>query len=157
MVECWLAIDPGHATGWSRWTLDGTGAPLERTAFGLVRGGVLGLLEGIDEMLEGVDLVVCEQFSLDSRTKVPNMEPMLIEGALIAECRRRGIEIVWQPNTAKRQVPDAALKAAGLWLTGKDVAWRDGDDVNDSARHAIAHALWIDHQPTARWIHPPQA
>lgn len=155
MVEQWVAIDPGVATGWSRWVLDGD-APLERVEYGLIQGGVLGVLESIDELLFSADVLVCERFELDSRTAVPDLEAKLIEGALIAECRRRALEVVWQPNTAKRQVPDAALKDAGLWLTGADVGWKDGNDVNDSARHAIAHALWLDHQPTARWIHPPR-
>lgn len=159
MLERWLGIDPGKATGWSIWC-HREDAPLQRESFGVVTNGVYGVAEALGGLTYGVDVVICEKFDLDSRTKSPGLEPKLIEGALILHCWQRGVELVFSRKDQKARVKDAAIKAAGLWVKGRAVDWTDGRDVNDSTKHVLAYALDQEvhqqAQPTARWLFPPR-
>lgn len=149
-TETLLAFDLGEANGWSYWTLSST-TPITRLDYGLVPGGLNGLLDWLEVHLSPLNpsYVVCEKFETDGRpgsiVGVPG------EGAVAALARvQLGIEVDWQTNVYKRQVSDDDLRAAGLWLTAKadGIPWKDADDVNDSQRHALAWAKTRDHQPT---------
>ena len=161
MLERWISIDPGGATGWSVWAIDqfDEDMPITREAFGVVSGGLHGLRERLDMLMVGIDLVICESFELDA-TAAPDLTPKLIEGALMLETWRRGLELVFSHRSQKARVKDEALKRVDLWITGKPVGWEDGRDVNDSSKHALAHALDLEAdaraQPTTRWLYPPR-
>jgi len=156
-----LALDPGKVTGWSLWAYDPAkkGHAL-RLNYGLVPDGVQGFITwwNTDRPIP-VSRVVCEKFSLDQRTKSPDLTPTYIEGALLALC---SVPITWQPTSAKRKVQDAVLKRTpvngnqvSLWLTGSDKKIRHSDarDVNDSQIHALAYLKGV-HRPTAEWLFP---
>lgn len=154
MTDVILAIDPGLATGWSTWAYDPE-RPLMRLDYGLVQGGVAGWIEWMTSTLGLLrpDVTVCESFKLDGRTKFPEVEPLRIEGALLAVYDALSLpSVIWQPNSTKVQVQDAVLKRTGFWLTGKDVGWADARDVNDSQIHALAYVKLLeettDLQPT---------
>lgn len=149
-----LSIDPGEATGWSAWYVPDD-EPMVRFDYGLVRGGLPGFVKWWASIGHAIvdaprDVVVCEKFELGGDVRFPNVEPLRIEGALFALSARR---VVWQKRTDKAQVPDLLLREHGLWLTGKDVDWEDGRDVNDAQVHAL---IWgkFDHMPTLEGYWP---
>jgi hypothetical protein len=134
-----LSLDPGQATGWSSWVVPDD-APMLRTGYGLVPGGIVGFTKWWWKagrvLCDGPhDVLVCERFE---------QEPVKIEGLVYGTAPNR---VIWQRNDVKPQVPDALLKEHGLWITGKPVGWKDGQDVNDAQRHALAWGKF-DHLPT---------
>lgn len=155
MVETWLALDPGGATGWSIWRFEDD-APLERVAYGVISGGLDGFKERCDDLFIGVDRAVCERFRLDARTESPDLEAVQVEGAVALACHQGGIPLHWSPTARKAALFDSVLKRLGLWVAPKDIEWEDGRDVNDSAKHALTLALLdLEHEPTLRWVYPP--
>lgn len=156
MAERWLTLDPGGATGWSKWRRE-EGKHPERTAIGTVAGGVLGFIDHLDALLESIDCVICEAFNLDDRTEDPDVQAVHVEGALILACVQRGIPLHWSPTSRKAAIRNDVLKQLGLWVTGRDVHHGKGDHANDSQRHALAYALLtLECQETARWLYPPR-
>jgi hypothetical protein len=132
-----LSIDPGKVTGWSLWTWSKT-QPLERVKYGVIPGGVYGFIEWWRRIEPEPDEIVFERFFLgDDFVNDRTMQASLIEGALLA-------------RVDKRAVPDRVLKVHGLWLTGTEVDWEDGRDVNDTQIHALAWAKRQEHEPTLR-------
>jgi hypothetical protein len=147
-----LAIDPGKATGVSLWNYE-PDAPFERINYWLVQNGSKGFRDWFREADFGVAVIVCESFKPDGRTKAPDLNPVRVETVLEVLW---GDDVIFQPNTMKTNVPDALLKKHGLWVTGADVDWVDGRDVNDSQIHALAYAKSIHHVPTIRKYWPDE-
>lgn len=52
------------------------------------------------------------------------------------------------PAQAKGLVKDAALKNLGWWLTGKDVGYKDANDVRDAFRHLV---YYLVHEMHHKW------
>lgn len=52
------------------------------------------------------------------------------------------------PAQAKGLVKDAVLKSLGWWLTGKDVGYKDANDVRDAFRHLV---YYLVHQMRHKW------
>ena len=62
---------------------------------------------------------------------------------------------VMRLRSDKHFVPDAVLKANGLWFTGKQVNHTDGRDANDAIIHAISWlAFKMNHRPTLERYFP---
>jgi hypothetical protein len=149
-----LAIDPGLATGWSAWIVPDD-EPMQRYAYGLIQHGVDGFNRWFQthgrSYVDGPhDVLVCEKFELGGDVRFPDVEPLRIEGVLIA---LSPVRVRWQLRTMKAQVEDERLKAHRLWVTGKDVGWTDGRDVNDSQIHALAWGKF-EHYPTLQGYWP---
>jgi hypothetical protein len=159
MTDSLLALDPGKVTGWSLWTLDDD-FPMTRLEYGLAKGGIDGFISFMELRL-GIwrpDIIVCEHFDLDGRTRYPDLTPRDCEGALRAMVSALGLEVVWQNTDMKALCRDQTLKDHGLWLTGSDPAIRHDDarDVNDSQVHALAYAKASGHEPTVALYWPEQ-
>lgn len=157
MTEIVLAIDPGGATGWSQWIYDPEFS-IQRVDYGLIPGGVEGFNHWLISRAStwpSIDHVICESWRLAGDAKNPDLEALEVIGALKLQCLQRGVpEPHFQHRSDKAQVSDEKLKEAGLWLTGLDVGWTDGRDVNDSAIHAILWAKLQDHLPTIEKFFP---
>jgi hypothetical protein len=145
-----LAIDPGWATGVSRWTIPDDG-PIEREAYWLLKNGPDGFDQFWVDFSEWTDIVVCESYLSDGRAPVPDPNALHIEGYLMGVWGRD--EVVWQRNAAKVTVGDKLLKQHGFWLTGKQVGWKDARDVNDSQLHALSWAM-SNHRPSQSYFWP---
>lgn len=149
-----LAIDPGFATGVSLWRVP-EDEPIERMAYWLIQNGPDGFDEfwtngsGILDYIWDNLTVVCEKFIQDGRTPRVDPNALQIEGYLMGAW---GInEVTWQRNGAKASIPDRFLRQHGFWLTGKQVGWKDADDVNDSQRHAL-HWAMNNHRPSQEFF-----
>jgi hypothetical protein len=148
-VKLLLSLDPGKVTGWSLWTWDHVNA-LERVKYGVIPEGIYGFIAWWHRTNPRVDAIVFERFFLgDDFVNDRTMQASLIEGALLALVPP-AFPTYFQRRVDKRAVPDHVLKQHGLWLTGTQVGWEDGRDVNDSQIHALAWAKRQEHEPTLR-------
>jgi hypothetical protein len=157
VTDTLLTFDPGKTTGWSLWCFD-EDHPLQRLEYGLIKGGVHGFADWIEQHL-GVmrpDVLICEKWDRDGRQFGRAEFSLPIEGLLIGACRALGLEITWQGTDMKALCKDSVLRASGLWLYGKDpeIDWEDARDVNDAQIHALAWAKAHGHEPTTSLFWP---
>jgi len=150
--ETIVAYDPGLVTGVAQGVFSDT-EPLR------VLGGIAltydEILEGFDDMTQvKFDHVVSEKFiARTDNPFVPDLTPVRVEGILDLAYER---DINWRLRTKKSQVPDSILKEHGIWMTGKDVDWTDGRDVNDAIIHMIGYVAFdLRHVPTIREYFQP--
>src|SRR5690606_28717084 len=128
-TENWQTIvtyDPGKVTGIAEgvfsdnealFVLDTLAVPYEE-----LRDSFPFLLE-VEK-----DHVVAEVFTLrTNNTFAADLTGVRVEGLL--DLAYQG-DVHWRDRTTKEQVPDEVLKEHGLWVTGSDVDWEDGRDVN---------------------------
>jgi len=161
MTKRLVAIDPGKATGVSVWRVPGD-EPIERIDYKLIQGGADGFIEWMLFEPEDADIFVVEQFIQDGRTPRVDPNALQIEGflkgyELVQKDKEHPIwEFHWQRNAAKGIVGDKVLKQHGYWLTGKQVGWTDGRDVNDSQLHALYWAK-LNHRPSLEYYFPKKA
>ena len=135
----WIeAYDPGKTTGYAHFKIIQDG-PLELVACGQIEGGIYGFLER--SIPEDPDIVIAEQFILDGRTPNPDLEPLKIEGVLIADAFALEHELIFQRNNFKAHVTDDKLKEIGWYQKGQPHA-------NDAIRHGLAWAKTQRHMPT---------
>ena len=135
----WIeAYDPGQTTGFAYFKLV-EDQPLELINSGQLEGGVHGFLER--HIPDDPDIVIAEQFVLDGRTVKPDLEPLKIEGVLIADAYALEHELVFQRNNFKAHVTDELLKRIGWYSPGKPHAM-------DAVRHGLAWAKTNRHMPT---------
>lgn len=156
-----IAIDPGQMTGVFVGGYSET-EPLERTAYAQIPGGLAGFSEWLSHKFEvGYiwDTIVSEKFStrpMSRQYKLEELEPIRIEGMLAWVFEQ---EIVWQApakmvlrqgstQAERKRKSDDVLRDGGLWLTGKDVDYKDANDANAAAKHALAYMRSIKHAPT---------
>jgi hypothetical protein len=151
--ESIVSYDPGLVTGVAQGVFSDT-EPLR------VLGGVAltydEIIEGFSNLLEvKFDHVVSEKFvARTDNSFVPDLTPVRVEGILDLAYER---DINWRLRTKKAQVPDSILKEHGLWVTGKDVDWTDGRDVNDAIIHMLGYVAFdLRHAPTLREYFQPQ-
>ena len=130
------ALDPGLTTGWALLELDDK-HPMELFDCGQIKDGVEGVLA---RKFLDIDILISEQFVLDGRTVKPELEPLRIEGVLMAEAYGLGHQLIFQRNNFKKHVDDAKLKEIGWYQKGMPHA-------NDAIRHALAWAK-LNHRPT---------
>lgn len=156
MTETLLSFDPGQVTGWSLWAFD-DGHAFQRLEFGLIKGGLDGVLDWIERHLGLLrpSLTLVERFNPDLGDANKDYEAMLIMGALKAACRALGIDLEFQDIDMKALCRDEVLKVHGLWIDGPEVDHTDGRDVNDSEINALAWAKAHDHEPTVALYWPP--
>lgn len=155
-----IAIDPGQMSGYFIGHY-GPNTPLARTEFGMVPGGFEGIADIIANGLDGLehfDVVVCEKFStrpMSRQYKLEELEPIRIEG-LVSWLRP---DTVWQApammvlrqgdtQAQRKRNSDDVLRRGNLWLTGTDVSYKDANDANAAAKHALAYMRSIKHAPT---------
>lgn len=131
------AYDPGKTTGYAYFRVPHD-APMELKQVGQIPDGVMGFIDR--DIWDDADIVVAEQFILDGRTVKPELEPLKIEGVLIADAYSLQHELVFQRNNFKKHVTDEKLKEVGWYQKGMPHA-------NDAIRHALAWAK-INHRPT---------
>jgi hypothetical protein len=135
-----LALDPGETTGATLWTFTET-KPIALLSTFQIAEGILGFMKHAE--LDKTNIVVSEKFVLDGRTPNPNVTPLLIEGALIAQQKYYPYKLTFQRNNFKKHVSDDLLKENDLWAAGYPHAM-------DSAKHALAYMKTIRHMPTLR-------
>lgn len=139
-----LTIDPGYATGIALgWYSSIEGYVLHDKW--LVPGGAAGFadwwkingyfMRNFDKVIEGF-------INHDGPADLVSVEVIgWIKGERISVDE-------YQPPSDKHQCPDRVLKDHHLWVTGSDVVWTDGRDVNDAIIHAIAYLKKKRHLPT---------
>lgn len=155
-----IAIDPGQMSGvFMGWFDDSV--PLTRMSFIQMPGGLAGMEQVIRDLggdLKQFDVVVSEKFStrpMSRQYKLEELEPIRIEG-MIQWLRS---DTVWQApakmvlrqgstQAERKRKSDDVLRDGGLWLTGKDVDYKDANDANAAAKHALAYMRSIKHAPT---------
>jgi hypothetical protein len=150
-----VAIDPGQSSGvvWGCFSEDDA---FVRIGYAQVTGGLAGLkrfmLETFWEHQDWTfDHLVVEKFKtrpLARNYKLAELEPIRIEGWL------DDYVTAWQwpeqRGWGRGGVAHAeeVLRAKGLWLTGKDVGFRDADDCNAAQMHMLAYLRNMGHIPT---------
>jgi len=89
---------------------------------------------------------ICESFEARTDNKFsPDLTGVRVEGVLDLMYP----SLIRRSRTKKEQVPDEVLKEHGLWVTGKDVSWEDGRDVNDAIIHMLGFVAFdLKHKPT---------
>lgn len=93
-----------------------------------------------------VDVVVSEQFDLRPSNKfTADLTPVKVNAVL--DWFVDGIHYQ-TPAQAKGLVKDATLKNLGWWLTGKDVNYKDANDVRDAFRHLV---YYLVHDLKHKW------
>lgn len=155
-----IAIDPGQMSGVFIGKFDEV-SQLRRLGYAQVPGGFAGIAEWFDSQIDAGftwDVVVSEKFStrpMSRQYKLEELEPIRIEG-LIQWLRP---DVVWQApammvlrqgdtQAQRKRNSDDVLRRGGLWLTGKDVNYKDANDANAAAKHALAYMRSIKHAPT---------
>lgn len=151
-----MVVDPGQMSGYFYGEFSES-KPLTRLGYKQVPGGSLGF----HAFMEGrrADVVVSEKFAprpIGNRLyKLEELEPLRIEGWLEIEHPN----IIWQPPSAmvlkngssqaeRKRNSDDVLRRNGWWLTGKNVDYKDANDANAAAKHALAYMRSIRHAPT---------
>lgn len=118
--------------------------------------------DGYMEIIEGDVTVVSEKFvplPAPRSFKLNELEPIRIEGALDVMVD----DVVWQRSSAmvlaggdtpaqRKKNSDDVLRRMGLWSTGKEVHYKDANDVNSAQKHAIAYLRSIEHKPTLEFL-----
>ena len=91
-------------------------------------------------------IVVAEQFDLrPSNRFTADLTPVKVNAILDWFVD----DIHYQtPAQAKGLVKDATLKNLGWWLTGKDVDYKDANDVRDAFRHLV---YYLVHELKHKW------
>lgn len=149
-----LSLDPGESSGIALGIF-ADDQPYELIETWQPRGGAVGFLQwwrsdvlyktmGVWDKQQ--DIIVSELFTLRNNAFVANVEPVRIEGVMLA----LGIEPVWQRPFMKKLVADEILVEHGLWQTGKKFGHVDGRDANDSIVHSLAYLKSNRHRPTLR-------
>lgn len=93
-----------------------------------------------------VDVVVSEQFDLRPSNKfTADLTPVKVNAVL--DYIVDGIHYQ-TPAQAKGLVKDSTLKNLGWWLTGKDVNYKDANDVRDAFRHLV---YYLVHDLKHKW------
>lgn len=91
-------------------------------------------------------VIVAEQFDLRPGNKFSaDLTPVRVNAILDWLVG----DILYQtPAQAKGLVKDAVLKNLGWWLTGKDVGYKDANDVRDAFRHLV---YYLVHEMHHKW------
>lgn len=149
-----LGIDPGGKTGIAIYDLT-TLSVIYRDE---VEGGIEGFIKWWnimwgtpdDSVVDEVEDVVCEKFTLDGRTPNPDLTPKEIEGFL------KGTDVhvdrFQTPAQAKALITNTVLKRAGLYPPHGQVK---GGHSTDALRHALYYAVnTLKHRPTQELLWP---
>lgn len=153
-----IAFDPGGTTGWEYAKYSDT-EPIEFIVGGQIPNGVAGVADFFRNQFrqlvayDSEDIyvtgftVVSESFTLRPGVKMPNLEPVRIEGAFTAFWDEGFVQ--YQQPSAKALVPDATLKRLGLWIPGQRHQM-------DARIHALAYMMRQGHLPTLTKYFPEQ-
>lgn len=155
-----MVVDPGQMSGVFFGEFDAA-TPLMRTGYMQVPGGIQGLVRALSGAHP--EVVVSERFSPrpngGRQYHLNELEPIRIEGWIEIMFPR----VIWQTPGAmvlksgatqaeRKRRSDDVLRSAGWWLTGKDVDYKDANDANAAAKHALAYMRSIGHAPTIETI-----
>lgn len=140
-----ISFDPGYVTGIATGVFDDEEA-LTITGYAAVT--YENMLAGWSNLLEAeYQHVVSEVFKARTDNEfVPDLTGVRVEGLIDLAYTPF---VRWRERTKKNQVPDQLLKDHGLWLTGPQVNWEDGRDVNDAIIHMLGYVAFdLRHKPT---------
>jgi len=134
-----LSVDPGKATGVAIWD-----EHLTQTL--QIDDGRYGFQDWAEHRLQHFDLVVCEDYTITSRTVKSSrqVDALRIIGWLDLRLHARGIPFVLQKNTAKTFTSDDKLKALG-WYRGSP------GHTDDACRHLFKYLA--QHHQTDPAVH----
>ena len=91
--------------------------------------------------------IVSEKFELRPGNKF-NADLTPVKVNAILDYKYPGRTTYQTPAQAKGLVKDQALKNLGWWLTGKDVNYKDANDVRDAFRHLV---YYLVHEAKNKW------
>jgi hypothetical protein len=133
----YLGCDPGQRTGIAFFVVDDDSVILINTKE--IYGGVDGFVEWWETARTALTAtparIVYEGFVTREGKFGVDHEPERVIGALKALANRDGIPIVERaPAGRKRQMPDAALKRLGLYVSGEK-----NRNVREAVRHVASH------------------
>lgn len=146
-----LSIDPGKATGVSYWNVP-KDEPMSRIDYELITDGIDGFIQYWNYDLPIAEILVFEKYVEDGRAS-HELDAIMIQGLVMGTWDRFFNEVYWNRNSKKSNIGDKLLKQHGFWLTGKQVGWEDGRDVNDSQLHALGWGK-DHHRPTTEFFFP---
>jgi hypothetical protein len=165
VTEYLLSLDPGRCPPASQLGTFSDDDPYELVATWQPRNGAVGFLDWWHSdctvrhvpFLPTRDLIVSEAFTLRNNKFVANVEPVRIEGVMLA----LGLDVVYQQPAMKSLVGDAVLKRSGLYIENAQAReWfdhPDARDVNDAITHALAYLKRTLHRPSLLAYWPPEA
>jgi hypothetical protein len=137
-----LCLDPGGKTGLAiiKYSED---SEAELSHFEEVPNGLAGMIDWhkTNKDTWSWDFIVCENFTLRTSVKFPDLSPVYIIGAL--EALESPREIIYQSPSQKHLCDDKRLKTLGLHKPGLGHA-------NDAVRHGIIYLRNSRHMPTLR-------
>ena len=92
----------------------------------------------------GVDVIVTERFDLRPGNKfTADLTTVQVNAAFAALCNYDTVAVIVEqtPAQAKGLVSDRVLKRLGWWVTGKQVQYKDANDVRDALRHLVYYGV----------------
>ena len=141
-----IAIDPGVNTGIVVARVEEEVEIVHFDQF--IRTTHVETVELIKRVLDAYPgaVIVAEQFDLRPGNKFSaDLTPVKVNAIL--DYLVDGIHYQ-TPAQAKGLVKDATLKNLGWWLTGKDVGYKDANDVRDAFRHLV---YYLVHEVRHKW------
>jgi hypothetical protein len=131
-----LAVDPGKMTGIAFRSSE-MGSQIPFTA-SLTESNMHSYVAGLEK--QDIDVMVCENYTNDSRVKTPAPWSLKWIGVLEHWCIVNDVEFKIQSRDIKSGVPNALLKQMGWWVVGSA-----GHDI-DAIRHLV-HYLKTQRDP----------
>lgn len=153
-----VTYDPGVSTGLVVAEVTGDDEPVIIRGFEQFieedyRDTATRIINTIDREFHRGIHVVFEQFDLRPHNKfVADLTPVKINSIVEYEGLTLASEMFPQiPAQAKRLVSNEVLKNLGWYPTGRDVNYKDANDVRDAFRHLVYHlVITMKHTWTAK-------
>lgn len=136
-----LAVDPGLASGVALINTDAGPDHLQMGTWEMTQDETEdAVLKTIQTYRDDFDLrIVIERFTITAETAKKSPSPWSLEliGSIKYICRTNGMPVptLQTPTDAKNFVPNARLKALGLWHKG------GGGHALDALRHAVLYSV----------------
>lgn len=153
-----LTLDPGTATGWALGHYSFK-HPYTLEEVGIIQGGLDGFVDWwtsdfVRARVQAEEIVIEGFRSRSGQAFAPNLDGVEVIGFVKGTMRYLKLQdiVTIQWPTDKALVPDATVKALGMWQTGKMVNHTDGRDANDAIIHGLARMVKIHHEPTVKMI-----
>jgi hypothetical protein len=154
-----MAVDPGGATGVALGHYDDK-TPITFTETFTIPNGAAGFGDWWhNSEAEYREKLIVETFVPRANEFLASVAGVEVIGFIKGTTWR---DPIWQSRSDKALLTgnkpgvdseaknNAFLKEHGLWLTGKQVGWKDGRDAMDAEIHALVYAKKIRHIPTLR-------
>jgi hypothetical protein len=160
------SVDPGKATGWAGGTYSDT-EPFTLDWATITPdwdSGVDLWFNGFDNQRADLRRLVVEKFTLRSKTFVPDITGVKLEGLIEGTYEQYFDELIYRTPAGKGKAGknsgtsefDKELKRLGMWQTGSMVGHKDGRDANDAIIHILKLLIHERHLPTLEAYFPDE-